>query len=225
MEIDTAAEPESAPPTPQPTGEFEPRQSPLPVPPPTPTLEEVVALREAARLRLLGEYRAALKKLRTHSELPQIQRRYAIEKFNIWYAMGYYHRAENVALKAVAVSSKILKNRINQLEIWQHAVLRAKLALVRIQTNGKAAIALTTARELAGLFLESTGYSSLDPNLVLYTFVRANLDGTGMHLCHNRICYFGIRMERSRNRGQSPKIESRGSYSSCTVNSYGRSRS
>jgi len=119
-------------------------------------------VRDAARLCILGRDGEALAKLSafngTHLSVlsPQEKRAIASGKFNCLYRMGYYKRAETVVRKALAISSEQLCNRRSPEEIWMHALLRAKRAVVMLKTTGRLAYVKRIRTELTGLFLESS---------------------------------------------------------------------
>jgi hypothetical protein len=114
-------------------------------------------LEQASRLRSAGQAQKALATIKTLSTLfltPQEKRAVASEKFDILYSQGYYRKAETVLRKALAVSGKdhLLQS---EEECWMHALLRAKMIMTQLHTNGNFERLVEMRNDIVRLFLDS----------------------------------------------------------------------
>ena|ERR1700736_276255 len=129
-------------------------------------------INESSRLRHLGRHQDALLKLQSLPTLrlsPQEKRLIASEKFDVYYARGFFNRAEKLVRKAVAMSSKELCQRKSEEECWTHVLLRVKKALVTIVTKATIRYALRVRMELTGVFLESMDKKSNMNDALVYS--------------------------------------------------------
>lgn len=72
--------------------------------------------------------------------------------------------------KALVVSSSRLNERKSEEEIWIHAVLKAKRALVVLITHARFSYSLRVRKELTDIFLEEIRDDLLSNPILVYPF-------------------------------------------------------